>query len=176
MHCEPAAPRHPLGHAMWTVQIDHNQIKEFRCVVFFSRLGSLPLLITVLGAQTATAPVQPAPAKRPLTELPYTPGLDVTSLDRTTDPCVDFYTFSCGNWQARNPIPPIRRAGACTRSCRTRTSSCSGDCSNRPLVPTRAALRRSRRSASSSRPAWTKRRSMRTGRRPCSPSSRRSTR
>jgi len=65
-----------------------------------------PLLIAVIGAQTTTAPVQPAPAKRPLTELPYTPGLDVTSLDRTTDPCVDFYKFSCGNWQATNPIPP----------------------------------------------------------------------
>ena len=37
--------------------------------------------------------------------MPYSPSLDVTSLDRTVDPCVDFYKFSCGGWQTRNPIP-----------------------------------------------------------------------
>ena len=39
-------------------------------------------------------------------ELPYTPSLDVTSMDRSVDPCVDFYTYSCGGWQKKNPIPP----------------------------------------------------------------------
>ena len=37
--------------------------------------------------------------------LPYSPSLDVTSLDKTIDPCVDFYTYSCGGWQQKNPIP-----------------------------------------------------------------------
>ena len=37
--------------------------------------------------------------------MPYSPSLDVTSLDRTVDPCVDFYKFSCGGWQTLNPIP-----------------------------------------------------------------------
>jgi endothelin-converting enzyme/putative endopeptidase len=27
-------------------------------------------------------------------------------MDRTVDPCVDFYAFSCGGWQEVNPIPP----------------------------------------------------------------------
>ena len=26
-------------------------------------------------------------------------------MDRTVDPCVDFYTYSCGGWQKKNPIP-----------------------------------------------------------------------
>jgi putative endopeptidase len=42
---------------------------------------------------------------RPLTELPYTPGLDPASMDRSIDPCVDFYAYSCGGWKKRNPIP-----------------------------------------------------------------------
>jgi endothelin-converting enzyme/putative endopeptidase len=46
-----------------------------------------------------------APAAQPLTSMPYSPSLDVTSLDRTVNPCVDFYKFSCGGWQQNNPIP-----------------------------------------------------------------------
>ena len=44
--------------------------------------------------------------ERPLTELPYTPGLDPAAMDRSADPCVDFYAYSCGGWKKRNPIPP----------------------------------------------------------------------
>jgi len=32
----------------------------------------------------------PAPEKRPLTALPYTPSLDVPSMDLTANPCNDF--------------------------------------------------------------------------------------
>jgi len=44
-------------------------------------------------------------ADRPLRALPYTPGLDPTFMDRTVDPCVDFFAYSCGNWLTKNPIP-----------------------------------------------------------------------
>jgi putative endopeptidase len=36
----------------------------------------------------------------------HEPALDVTSMDRTVDPCVDFFKYSCGSWIKNNPIPP----------------------------------------------------------------------
>ncbi len=47
----------------------------------------------------------PAPAAQPFEAMPYSPSLDLTSLDRSVDPCTDFYKFSCGGWQKNNPIP-----------------------------------------------------------------------
>lgn len=49
---------------------------------------------------------QAAPsAPQPLTVMPYSPSLDVANLDRSVDPCVDFYKFSCGGWIRNNPVP-----------------------------------------------------------------------
>ncbi len=36
----------------------------------------------------------------------HEPALDVTSMDRSADPCVDFFQYSCGGWIKANPIPP----------------------------------------------------------------------
>ena len=42
---------------------------------------------------------------QPLQSMPYSPSLDIGNLDRSVDPCVDFYKFSCGGWIKNNPIP-----------------------------------------------------------------------
>jgi putative endopeptidase len=40
------------------------------------------------------------------TTLPYSPSLDLDSMDKSVDPCADLYRYSCGGWQKKNSIPP----------------------------------------------------------------------
>jgi putative endopeptidase len=41
------------------------------------------------------------------TSIPKKPiSFDVSAIDKTADPCVNFYQYSCGNWIKANPVPP----------------------------------------------------------------------
>jgi putative endopeptidase len=57
------------------------------------------LCILILAGLSSTVP---ACAQHSSSE----PVLDVSAMDQSIDPCVDFYTYSCGGWTKKNPIPP----------------------------------------------------------------------
>ena len=74
-------------------------------------LAALSLLLAVTsvaqsGNQSAASGAPPQTNMYVEPVLPYTPSLDVKAMDRSVDPCVDLYTYSCGGWQKANPIPP----------------------------------------------------------------------
>ncbi|MGB8013565.1 MAG: M13 family metallopeptidase [Terriglobales bacterium] len=72
------------------------------------------------------------------------PVLDVSAMDRTVDPCVDFYTYSCGGWLQKNPIPPDQSSW-----------STSGKLDDENRIRLRAILEEAAAKASASRDAVT---------------------
>jgi endothelin-converting enzyme/putative endopeptidase len=47
-------------------------------------------------------------AETPLDKIPYSPSLDLSAMDRSANPCQDFYQYTCGGWRKNNPIPADR--------------------------------------------------------------------
>ena len=66
----------------------------------FSRLVVVYILLS-----TSFCLAQTSPATKPAGSQPPA-GFSIENIDKTVDPCVDFYQYSCGNWLKRTEIPP----------------------------------------------------------------------
>jgi predicted metalloendopeptidase len=65
-------------------------------------------LVTLLALFLLLSPslfsqAAPEPAKKPA-DVRFSPDM----LDKSIDPCTDFYAYACSKWKAQNPIPSDR--------------------------------------------------------------------
>jgi putative endopeptidase len=57
-----------------------------------------PILLIAAATALAQAPSKPVPPAA-------IQSFDLTAIDKTADPCTDFYQYACGSWVKNNPVP-----------------------------------------------------------------------
>ncbi len=79
----------------------------------------LAIAATMGWSQTAPAPksgdsgntkkagktAEPPRTKAPASAVAKEPKFDIANIDKSLDPCTDFYAYSCSKWMKNNPIP-----------------------------------------------------------------------
>jgi putative endopeptidase len=72
-------------------------MKQMFSISLWALTASAALTASVALAQSPDASAPQPPAR--------IVSFDAAAIDKTADPCTDFYQYSCGNWMKQNPVP-----------------------------------------------------------------------
>jgi putative endopeptidase len=91
----------------------HRVLGSYATLHAAARAAVLSVALTAACATPPPAPAQapaaaavaPAPPIAPAVAAPTPKGIEAGDVDRSVDPCADFYAYANGSWRAQNPIP-----------------------------------------------------------------------
>ena len=84
------------------------------------RIRSLTLIVVLAGSAATLLYSRSSSDHRTLI-TPSKSGLELESIDRSADACVDFYEFACGGWIKQHPLSPDLTISSRSHEMRERT-------------------------------------------------------